>query len=99
MRNQLVMNASSVNRTVSCRVTFERERSEKEGYRTRSARRTEQFNGLSQMDQWGFTWTQPFMGMTRLERSNRGESNKEKEDERDVGECSCDLLFPKGSRS
>ncbi|MED6172901.1 hypothetical protein PIB30_054227 [Stylosanthes scabra] len=99
MRNQLVNASSSVNRTVSCRVTFERERSEKEGYRTRSARRTEQFNGLSQMEQRGFTWTQPFIGMTRLERSNKGESNnnKEKEDEKDVGERSCDLLFPKDS--
>ncbi|XP_057723950.1 RING-H2 finger protein ATL38-like [Arachis stenosperma] len=81
MRDRLV-NVSSVNRTVSCRVTFQRERSQKEGYRTRSARSTEP----------------PFIGMTRFERLEKGESIKGNEVEVDGGERSFDLLFPKGSR-
>ncbi|RYQ98541.1 hypothetical protein Ahy_B07g086275 isoform B [Arachis hypogaea] len=75
-------NGSVQSLTVSCRVTFQRERSHKEGYRTRSARSTEP----------------PFIGMTRFERLEKGESIKGNEVKVDGGERSFDLLFPKGSR-
>ena len=97
-----LMNAGSLSRTTSCGVTFQSERSGRRDYRMRSVGRSERFGSSGRLDRLGFTWTPPFVGRTgsmRSTKETKKASSVAVDDEVDVGERSCDLLFPKGSRS
>ncbi|KAK7385346.1 hypothetical protein VNO78_31062 [Psophocarpus tetragonolobus] len=91
VQNRLVKTAT-LNRTKSCGVTWQRESSERRGYRTRSVGRYERFGSEGRLDRWGFMWTPQFWGRTGSVRSPK--ATRVKEDVY-VGERSSDRLFSK----